>query len=112
RAVLRWHDERARCPGLQAPVRPYRARCSNHRAGRHPPAVATAHAHRWSALPLGEAFLTGLRERVVLGVRGSDRRIHVPPAEYGPVTAEELRGLVEVAPTGTVTTWAWNHAPR
>lgn len=63
-------------------------------------------------MPLGEAFLTGLRERVVLGVRGSDRRIHVPPAEYGPVTAEELRGLVEVAPTGTVTTWAWNHAPR
>jgi uncharacterized OB-fold protein len=32
--------------------------------------------------------------------------------EYDPVTAEEIRDLVEVAPTGTVTTWAWNHAPR
>ncbi|GAA1423262.1 OB-fold nucleic acid binding domain-containing protein [Streptomyces thermospinosisporus] len=62
--------------------------------------------------PVQSAFLTGLRERVVLGVRGSDRRVLVPPAEYDPVTAEELRELVEVAPTGTVTTWAWNHAPR
>ncbi|GAA0645862.1 hypothetical protein GCM10009535_24280 [Streptomyces thermocarboxydovorans] len=62
--------------------------------------------------PVQSAFLTGLRERVVLGVRGSDRRVLVPPAEYDPVTAGELRELVEVAPTGTVTTWAWNHAPR
>ncbi len=36
----------------------------------------------------------------------------MPPVEYDPVTAEEIRDLVEVAPTGTVTTWAWNHAPR
>lgn len=28
------------------------------------------------------------------------------------MTADEIRDLVEVAPTGTVTTWAWNHAPR
>ncbi|REE65164.1 hypothetical protein BX257_7884 [Streptomyces sp. 3212.3] len=62
--------------------------------------------------PVQSAFLTGLRERVVLGVRTSDGRTLVPPVEYDPVTAEELRDLVEVAPTGTVTTWAWNHAPR
>jgi uncharacterized OB-fold protein len=62
--------------------------------------------------PVQSAFLTGLRERVVLGVRASDGRVLVPPAEYDPVTAEEIRDLVEVAPTGTVTTWAWNHAPR
>ncbi|WP_105968055.1 Zn-ribbon domain-containing OB-fold protein [Streptomyces geranii] len=62
--------------------------------------------------PVQSAFLTGLRERVVLGVRTTDGRVLVPPVEYDPVTADELRDLVEVAPTGTVTTWAWNHAPR
>ncbi|MGQ4360394.1 Zn-ribbon domain-containing OB-fold protein [Streptomyces sp. SAS_272] len=62
--------------------------------------------------PVQSAFLTGLRERVVLGVRTGDGRTLVPPVEYDPVTAEELHELVEVAATGTVTTWAWNHAPR
>ncbi len=62
--------------------------------------------------PVQSAFLTGLRERVVLGVKTADGRVLVPPVEYDPVTAAEIRDLVEVAPTGTVTTWAWNHAPR
>ncbi|MER5870742.1 OB-fold domain-containing protein [Streptomyces sp. NPDC002044] len=62
--------------------------------------------------PVQSAFLTGLREGVVLGVRTSDGKVMVPPAEYDPVTAEEIRDLVEVAATGTVTTWAWNPAPR
>lgn len=62
--------------------------------------------------PVQSAFLTGLRERVVLGVKTGDGRVLVPPVEYDPVTAEEIRELVEVAPTGTVTTWAWNHEPR
>ncbi|MDQ0779371.1 putative OB-fold protein [Streptomyces aurantiacus] len=62
--------------------------------------------------PVQSAFLTGLRERVVLGVRTGDGRVLVPPVEYDPVTSEEIGELVEVAPTGTVTTWAWNHEPR
>lgn len=62
--------------------------------------------------PVQSAFLTGLREQVVLGVRTADGRTLVPPVEYDPVTADEIRDLVRVAPTGTVTTWAWNHAPR
>ncbi|MGW1005810.1 Zn-ribbon domain-containing OB-fold protein [Streptomyces sp. NPDC002520] len=62
--------------------------------------------------PVQSAFLTGLRERRVLGVRTADGRTLVPPVEYDPVTAEEISDLVEVAPTGTVTTWAWNHEPR
>jgi uncharacterized protein len=56
--------------------------------------------------------LTGLRERTVLGVRCHDGRVLVPPVEYDPVTAQEIRELVEVAATGTVTTWAWNPSPR
>ncbi|MGW7298847.1 Zn-ribbon domain-containing OB-fold protein [Streptomyces sp. NPDC054829] len=62
--------------------------------------------------PVQSAFLTGLREQTVLGVRTTDGRVLVPPVEYDPVTAEELRDLVAVAPTGTVTTWAWNPHPR
>ncbi|MFJ1801316.1 Zn-ribbon domain-containing OB-fold protein [Streptomyces sp. NPDC088180] len=62
--------------------------------------------------PVQSAFLTGLRERTVLGVRTEDGTVLVPPVEYDPVTANEIRDLVEVAPTGTVTTWAWNPAPR
>ncbi|MFD5103206.1 Zn-ribbon domain-containing OB-fold protein [Streptomyces albidochromogenes] len=62
--------------------------------------------------PVQSAFLTGLRERTVLGVKTSGGKVLVPPVEYDPVTAEEIRDLVEVAPTGTVTTWAWNPAPR
>ncbi|WGP08280.1 OB-fold nucleic acid binding domain-containing protein [Streptomyces sp. SH5] len=62
--------------------------------------------------PVQSAFLTGLRERTVLGVRTDAGTVLVPPVEYDPVTAGELRDLVEVAPTGTVTTWAWNPTPR
>ncbi|CAM5278448.1 Zn-ribbon domain-containing OB-fold protein [Streptomyces avidinii] len=62
--------------------------------------------------PVQSAFLTGLREGVVLGVKTSDGKVMVPPVEYDPVTAEEIRELVEVGATGTVTTWAWNDRPR
>lgn len=62
--------------------------------------------------PVQSAFLTGLRERTVLGVKTHDGRTLVPPVEYDPVTADEIRDLVEVGATGTVTTWAWNHEPR
>ncbi|MGH4031414.1 Zn-ribbon domain-containing OB-fold protein [Actinomycetota bacterium Odt1-20B] len=62
--------------------------------------------------PVQSAFLTGLRERTVLGVRTGDGKVLVPPVEYDPVTAEEIRDLVEVGATGTVTTWAWNPEHR
>ncbi|MGW6394317.1 Zn-ribbon domain-containing OB-fold protein [Streptomyces sp. NPDC055103] len=62
--------------------------------------------------PVQSAFLTGLRERTVLGVRTETGDVLVPPVEYDPATAAELRELVEVGATGTVTTWAWNPEPR
>lgn len=61
--------------------------------------------------PVIGAFLTGLRERVLLGIRGSDGRVLVPPTEYDPDTSEELTELVEVGPGGTVDTWAWVRQP-
>ncbi|MCV6977057.1 Zn-ribbon domain-containing OB-fold protein [Mycobacterium bourgelatii] len=59
---------------------------------------------------LGE-FFTALRERRVLGVRGSDGRVLVPPAEYDPVTYEPLSEMVPVASVGTVVSWTWQPEP-
>lgn len=56
-------------------------------------------------------FFTALRERRVLGARGSDGRVHVPPPEYDPVTYEPLGEMVPVASVGTVVSWTWQPAP-
>jgi len=56
-------------------------------------------------------FFTALRNRQVLGVRGSDGRVHVPPAEYDPVTYEPLGEMVPVASVGTVASWTWQPEP-
>lgn len=56
-------------------------------------------------------FFTALREHRVLGVRGSDGRVHVPPAEYDPITYEPLGEMVPVAPVGTVVSWTWQPEP-
>ncbi len=56
-------------------------------------------------------FMTGLRDRQVLGGRGSDGRVHVPPPEYDPVTAEPITELVAVSDTGTVRSWSWMADP-
>ncbi len=50
--------------------------------------------------PVIGAFLTGLRERVLVGIRGSDGRVLVPPTEYDPLTGEDLTEMVEVGPAG------------
>jgi uncharacterized protein len=61
--------------------------------------------------PVIGAFLTGLREQVLLGITGSDGRVLVPPTEYDPHTSEELTELVEVGPGGVVDTWCWVRQP-
>ena len=57
--------------------------------------------------PVVGAFFTALREGFVVGVRGADGRVIVPPVEYDPVTAEELTEVVEVGDAGAVTAWSW-----
>lgn len=59
---------------------------------------------------LGE-FFTALRERRIVGVRGSDGRVYVPPAEYDPVSYEQLTEIVPVSSVGTVVSWTWQPAP-
>ena len=57
------------------------------------------------------AFFTALRDRHILGIRGSDGRVLVPPAEYDPVTCERLTQIVPVASAGTVVSWTWQSEP-
>jgi uncharacterized protein len=61
--------------------------------------------------PTLSKFFTALRERHILGVRGSDGRVHVPPPEYDPVTYEPLGEMVPVASVGTVVSWTWQPEP-
>jgi uncharacterized protein len=56
-------------------------------------------------------FFTELRGRHIVGVRGSDGRVHVPPAEFDPVTYEALTEIVPVASVGTVVSWTWQQEP-
>jgi uncharacterized OB-fold protein len=66
--------------------------------------------------PVIGRFLSGLRERRVSGVRGSDGRVIVPPLEYDPETAESLGAAdedwVDLSGTGVITSWTWVDRPR
>ena len=62
--------------------------------------------------PVVGAFLTGLREAVLVGIRRVDGTVMVPPVEYDPVTSESLTEVVEVASTGTIVSWTWVDPPR
>ncbi len=56
-------------------------------------------------------FMTGLAGRQIVGVRGSDGRVYVPPPEYDPDTAEPLTDFVDVADEGVVVSWTWVAQP-
>ena len=62
--------------------------------------------------PVLSQFMAGLARRQILGSRGADGRVYVPPAEYDPVTFAPPRELVPVGPDGTVLTWSWQPRPR
>jgi uncharacterized protein len=62
--------------------------------------------------PVIGAFLTALRERRVVGIRGRDGRVLVPPQEYDPDTSDPLEEVVAVSDTGTLVSWSWNPEPR
>lgn len=57
------------------------------------------------------AFCTALRDRRIVGVRGSDGRVHVPVVEYDPVSYERLSEIVPVSSVGTVLSWTWQTEP-
>jgi uncharacterized OB-fold protein len=71
-------------------------------------------AYTRSTGPVIGAFLTGLRDRKVLGAKDSQGRVVVPPPEYDAKTAAptDPAALVAVADEGVVTSWSWNPLPR
>ena len=62
--------------------------------------------------PVVGRFLTGLRDRKIVGIRASDGRVIVPPMEYDPDTAAELSEFVDVSSEGEIVSWAWVKHPR
>ncbi len=62
--------------------------------------------------PVVGRFLTGLRDRSIVGIKGSDGKVYVPPVEYDPETAEALSEFVEVGQSGEIVTWCWVNEPR
>ncbi len=61
--------------------------------------------------PILSQFFTALRGRRIVGIRGSDGRVLVPPAEFDPVTYQRLTEIVPVASVGTVLSWTWQAHP-
>lgn len=62
--------------------------------------------------PVIGAFLTGLREGRVIGIKDEQGRVVVPPVEYDPSTGASLTELVPVGDEGEVVSWSWNEQVR
>lgn len=67
--------------------------------------------YKRSVGPVIGAFLTGLRDGKIVGVKAPDGRVICPPLEYDPESSRPLTDLVDVADTGTVHEWAWVTEP-
>jgi uncharacterized OB-fold protein len=62
--------------------------------------------------PIIGAFLTGLRDGRITGVRTPSGAVLVPPLEYDPDTGDAVDPTpVPVGPEGEVTTWTWVAEP-
>jgi uncharacterized protein len=73
--------------------------------------VTVAFDYTRSTGPVLGRFLAGLRDGVVVGGRTSEGTVVVPPPEFDPVTHRAIEEFVEVADTGTVTSWTWVPEP-
>lgn len=62
--------------------------------------------------PVVGRFLSGLRDRKILGQKGANEAVIVPPTGYDPESSETLEEFVEVGQSGVVKTWAWVSEPR
>ena len=61
--------------------------------------------------PVLSQFALALRDGRIIGSKGSDGKVSVPPVEFDPVTGTQSAEFVEVSTVGTVTTWTWNPEP-
>lgn len=61
--------------------------------------------------PVLGAFMTGLTEQRIIGIRNGSK-VLVPPLEWDPETGAELaHDFVDVGPAGTVESWTWVATP-
>lgn len=77
------------------------------RSPRYTATHVIAYDYRRSVGPVLGGFFSALREGRIVGSRTSGGRVLMPPAEYDPQTGEAVSELVEVGPSGVVTSWAW-----
>ncbi|WP_286694282.1 Zn-ribbon domain-containing OB-fold protein [Spongiibacter sp. UBA1325] len=75
-------------------------------------AFTLGYTYTRSTGPVVGHFFSALRGKKIVGIKGSDGRVIVPPMEYDPITAEALNEFVEVAETGVVKSWCWVSEPR
>ncbi len=61
--------------------------------------------------PALSEFMTALADRRIVGSRSADGRVHVPPAEYDPITFSPPEEFVPVGPEGAIITWSWQPEP-
>ena len=63
--------------------------------------------------PVIGAFLNGLREQRIVGIRTAKGRVLVPPLEYDPDDGAVLdsSAIVDVGPEATVGAWTWVSQP-
>ncbi len=73
--------------------------------------VTVAFDYTRSTGPVLGTFLTGLRDGRLVAGRTSEGKVVLPPPEFDPVTHDAITDFVEVAPTGTVTSWTWVSEP-
>ncbi len=73
--------------------------------------IELSFAYTRSLGPTLGAFMTGLAGARIVGARGSDCIVHVPPVEFDPITHEALTDFVDVSDEGVVQTWSWAADP-
>jgi uncharacterized OB-fold protein len=73
--------------------------------------IELSFAYTRSLGPTLGAFMTGLAGARIVGARGSDGTVHVPPVEFDPITHQALTDFVDVSDEGVVQTWSWAADP-
>jgi len=56
-------------------------------------------------------FFTALKNKKIVGIKGSQGQILCPPQEYDPQSFETLSEFVDLGETGEVLTWSWVEEP-
>ncbi|GAC68088.1 hypothetical protein GS4_11_03600 [Gordonia soli NBRC 108243] len=68
-------------------------------------------AYTRSLGPVLSQFALGLRDGRIVGSRGSDGQVSVPPVEFDPTTGAATTDIVPVASVGTIESWSWQPEP-